>query len=172
MAIFVYAFGIITRILIDQPDLRIPDPTFAQSYISSINSSDNNEVFWHILTNNLRLNLLIVLSSSLLCLPVILILFSNGFILVDYILVSSDILGIEKLIFSILPHGILELVTFFWASHISYKLSTYLLSYLIKGTDDLSILKIRRLGVSVLWVVVLTSIAAFIETFVTVNLIS
>jgi stage II sporulation protein M len=163
----IFTGGALTRILVDEPLFTLGNN---YSYDVSRHSKDIHDIFWFILGNNLKLNLIIILSSLLLGLPVLIYLFSNGFLLCDFIAANVDSMGMFKILVLIVPHGLIEVMTLLFAASISFDIAYSMYKYFANG-EKIAKVFWGRIFRNIILVILLTSVAALIETYVTIGLI-
>lgn len=129
--------------------------------------------FFFIMFNNLRvlfMTLAGVLTGGLISL---FILFSNGAIIGAVVSVAVKQTSWAWILAALLPHGVLELSAFFIAASIGMRVPHRLVRYLL-GWDETPLTKVELFEIGVLTVVLVLMIvvAAWIEIYVTPDVIS
>lgn len=166
-------------------------PEFAQAITASFHKSKQDVVtsirtqttspsyFWsHMRTtgllflNNIKVNLLL---SALGVLPFMafptMILFLNSFFLAAVLPIGNA--PLKRLLWCIMPHGVFELGSFFLTAAIGFYFSINLCEIYLKKPHDSPKYIFKNAGICfLLFVVPLTLIAAFVEAFLTPELIS
>lgn len=125
----------------------------------------------NIYKNNLRINLYLLLGFVCLGVFNLPILFLNGFVFANSIItcyyIGLDISVMFKLFFY---HGIIELLTMFFASSVGFKLTYMIYKAVIKNEDFNTSLFFRKLFIAIAIISLTTYLAAYIEYEMIVNL--
>ncbi|MEM2914732.1 MAG: stage II sporulation protein M, partial [Candidatus Bathyarchaeia archaeon] len=89
-------------------------------------------LFGFIFINNTIKSFLVIPFGTLLAIPPLLFIFSNGFLIgiLSYSLVQTHQMGLEFLLAGTLPHGIIELTAVFWSSAIGLRVGWVTISKL------------------------------------------
>ena len=133
---------------------------------------DPNIAFKHILTNNLKLIILLIIGGFLFGIPTIVNLFVNGlnFALLMKIAFSCGI-SVEQFILLTLPHGVFEIAAVIFGGAAGFKIPFEVVRYLL-GRKNKVLTKedLREFLTLSLIAIVLIIVAAWIEAYVTSDL--
>jgi stage II sporulation protein M len=116
-----------------------------------------------IFLRNLSVTSLMVITGPFLALASFLIISFNGYMIGGVFRYSLANRGLIKSIMLILPHGVVEIPTFFYATYISIELAIQF----IKNKEELADYYKENLRKILTRIIPLLLLAAFIETFIT-----
>lgn len=139
------------------------------NYSGGIDYEKLSQVTWHyVLTNNLKVILLLILGMFLLGIPTMLTLFFNGVTfgeLEAYALITPTFgINLQALIW---PHGVFECVGMLLAGAVGLVLPYRIFRYIQKGENILILSQCKYLMLITLLSLLLTIIAAYIEINIT-----
>ena len=167
--IIIFFFGVLIRFLVinDKLSKSIKNK---RSYYSSFQNNEQTinfktkHSFNTILTNNFIIVLILLLSWILACIPAITIMFYNGFQMADTF-IRYNIFDNPKILILIIPHVLIEFLSFFLAAGLSFEILKTLLSNSKEVEFKKKILYFFKIALTSMFLIILSAFIEFYFTF-------
>ncbi len=168
----IFSLGVFVRVLTNTPLLNqiVVENNFELLEFQYDFLDDSMKTFLYIFSNNLILNIALILSFVFLCVSNIFILFFNGFLLGNSIMVAYySGISFGQIVLLTLTHGLTELFALFLSSSLSFIIMIALYKY-INNEQKIKKTTLIKWGYIAIGIFTLTFLSAMIETFITVEI--
>lgn len=168
--IIIFFFGVLIRFLVINDKLSKSIKNKKSYYLSFQNNEQavnfkTKHSFKTILTNNFIIVLILLFSWILACIPAITIMFFNGFQMADTF-IRYNIFDNPKLLILILPHVLIEFLSFFLAAGFSFEiLKTLLFNSKEVEVKQKKIMYFFKIALTSMFLIIFSAFIEFFFTF-------